>query len=120
TRMPYLDHRVVEFAWSLPATAHLRGDVTKWALRQVLARHVPTALTDRPKAGFGIPVGAWLRGPLRDWADDLLSPTLLQADGFLDEAAVSRLWAAHRRSTRDHTNVLWNVLMFQSWLHAAD
>ena len=117
TRMPYLDHRVVEFAWSLPASAHLRGDVTKWALRQVLARHVPTALTDRPKAGFGIPMGAWLRGPLREWADDLLTPGRLQADGFLDEAAVTRLWAAHRRGSRDHTNVLWNVLMFQSWLH---
>lgn len=120
TRMPFLDHRVVEFAWSLPTTAHVRGDVTKWALRQVLARHVPTALTDRPKAGFGIPMGAWLCGPLREWADDLLTPSRVAADGYLDEVAVGRLWAAHRSGARDHTNVLWNVLMFQSWLHAAD
>jgi asparagine synthase (glutamine-hydrolysing) len=118
TRMPYLDHRVVEFAWSLPTTAHLRDGTTKWALREVLARHVPTALTDRPKAGFGIPIGAWLRGPLRSWADDLLAPAGIVADGYLDAAAVGRLWAAHREGRRDHTLVLWNVLMFQSWLHA--
>ena len=118
TRMPYLDHRVVEFAWSLPLDTLVRGDVTKWALRQVLARYVPPALTERPKAGFGIPLGAWLRGPLREWADDLLAPASLRADDYLDEPAVTRLWTAHRTGRRDHTNVLWNVLMFQSWLHA--
>jgi len=118
TRMPYLDHRVVEFAWSLPLDTLIRGDVTKWVLRQVLARYVPPSLTERPKAGFGIPLGAWLRGPLREWADDLLAPAALERESWLDTAAVTRLWAAHRSGARDHTNVLWNILMFESWFHA--
>lgn len=118
TRMPFLDHRVAEFAWSLPQHALIRDGVSKWVVRQVLARYVPPALTERPKAGFGIPLGAWLRGPLREWADDLLSPATLRSEACLDEAAVTRLWTAHRRGARDHTNLLWNVLMFQSWLHA--
>jgi len=119
TRMPFLDHRVVEFAWSLPQQALLRDGVSKWALRQVLARYVPPELTERPKAGFGIPLASWLRDPLREWADALLTPEALRADGFLDADAVSRLWSAHRAGRSDHTNVLWNVLMFQSWLHAS-
>jgi len=120
TRMPFLDHRVVEFAWSLPQQVLIRNGVSKWAVRQVLARYVPPSLTERPKAGFGIPLAAWLRGPLRDWADDTLSPATLHTDGYLDEDAVARLWAAHRGGRRDHTNVLWNVLMFQSWLRTVD
>lgn len=115
-RMPYLDHRVVEHAWGLPQRALLRDGVSKWALRQVLARYVPPALTDRPKAGFGIPLSAWLRGPLRNWADDLLAPGSLRAAGHLDAEAVAALWSAHRSGRRDHTNVLWNALMFQAWL----
>jgi asparagine synthase (glutamine-hydrolysing) len=116
TRMPFLDHRVVEFAWSLPQRMLIRDGVSKWAVRQVLARYVPPALTERPKAGFGIPLADWLRGPLREWVDDLLSPATLRAQGYLDADAVTKLWSAHRSRTRDHTNVLWNVLMFQSWL----
>ncbi|MCY7298498.1 MAG: asparagine synthase C-terminal domain-containing protein, partial [Ilumatobacteraceae bacterium] len=118
TRMPFLDHRVVEFAWSLPQQMLIRNGVSKWAVRQVLARYVPPSLTERPKAGFGIPLAVWLRGPLRGWADDMLSPTTLHADGYLDVDAIARLWAAHRGGRRDHTNVLWNVLMFQSWLRS--
>jgi asparagine synthase (glutamine-hydrolysing) len=116
TRMPYLDHRVVEFSWSLPQRMLIRDGVSKWAVRQVLARYVPPALTERPKAGFGIPLADWLRGPLRDWGDDLLSPTTLRAQGYLDVDAVTKLWTAHWSRQRDHTNVLWNVLMFQTWL----
>ena len=119
TRMPFLDHRVVEMAWSLPQHLLVRDGTSKWVLRQVLGRYVPPALTERPKLGFGIPLAAWLRGPLRDWADDLLAPAMLGADDYLDAAAVDRLWAAHRAGRRDHTKVLWNVLMFQSWLHSA-
>ena len=118
TRMPYVDHRVVELAWSLPQRALLRDGTTKWALRQVLARYVPPGLTERPKAGFGLPLAAWLREPLREWADDTLALGTVRAQGYLDAAAVQRLWAAHRSGRRDHTNVLWNVLMFQSWLQA--
>ena len=118
TRMPFLDHRVVEMAWSLPQRLLIRDGVSKWVLRQVLGRYVPPALTERPKLGFGIPLAAWLRDPLREWADDLLAPATLGAEGYLDAGEVGRLWAAHRAGRRDHTNVLWNVLMFQSWLHS--
>ena len=118
TRMPYLDHRVVEHAWGLPQRALLRDGVSKWALRQVLARYVPPSLTERPKAGFGIPVAAWLRGPLSEWAGDLLAADSVRAAGYLDADALGALWAAHRSGSRDHTNVLWNALMFQSWLQA--
>ncbi|MDO8364416.1 MAG: asparagine synthase (glutamine-hydrolyzing) [Actinomycetota bacterium] len=117
-RMPFLDHRVVEFAWSLPQRMLLRDGASKWALRQVLARYVPPALTERPKAGFGLPMGAWLRGPLQEWAGDLLAAHTLQAEGLLRADRVAALWAQHRRGRADHTRVLWNVLMFQSWLHS--
>jgi asparagine synthase (glutamine-hydrolysing) len=88
----------------------------KWALRQVLYRHVPRDLVERPKTGFAIPVGQWLRDPLRDWADDLLSERRLKEQGYLDVAVVTGLWRAHRSGRRDWTPRLWNVLMLQSWL----
>jgi asparagine synthase (glutamine-hydrolysing) len=118
TRMPFLDHSVVELAWRLPADVLVRDGVSKWVLRQVLARYVPPALTERPKAGFGLPLAAWLRGPLREWADDLLDHDSLHADGYLDAGAIGVLWDDHRAGRRDHTIVLWNVLMFQEWLDA--
>jgi asparagine synthase (glutamine-hydrolysing) len=118
TRMPFVDHAVVDLAWSLPQRLLVRDGVSKWVLREVLARYVPPALTERPKAGFGIPLAAWLRGPLREWADDLLDHDSLHADGYLDAGAIGVLWADHRSRRRDHTNVLWNVLMFQEWLDA--
>jgi asparagine synthase (glutamine-hydrolysing) len=114
-RVPLLDTRVVRFAWSLPRTLKLRGTTGKWLLRQVLARYVPSALTERPKMGFAIPVGAWLRGPLRDWAEDLLSPTALAADGPIDPRPVRAAWAEHLAGRRDHAQKLWAVLMFQAW-----
>ena len=118
TRMPFLDHTVVELAWGLPQRLLVRDGVSKWVLRQVLARYVPPELTERPKAGFGIPLAAWLRGPLREWADDLLDHDSLHEDGYLDAGAIAVLWDDHRSGRRDHTNVLWNVLMFQEWLDA--
>lgn len=115
-RVPLLDHRVVEFAWRLPPAAKVRDGQGKWLLRQVLHRHVPEALVERPKAGFGLPVGAWLRGPLREWAEGLLDAGRLAREGFLDPGAVRGLWDGHLGGRRDRADQLWDVLMFQSWL----
>lgn len=114
-RVPLIDHRVVEFAWALPARFKRRGGVSKWLLREVLYRHVPRELMERPKMGFGVPVGAWIRGPLHDWARDLLDPARLERDGILDAAVVRRHWEEHQAGTRNWSYRLWAVLMFQAW-----
>ena len=120
TRAPFLDHRVAALAWRLPLAMKLRptasGSSGKWAMRQLLHRHVPPALIDRPKAGFAIPLGPWLRGPLRPWAEDLLSPALLRRQGFLRPEPIGRLWGEHLSGRADHTPRLWAVLMWQAWL----
>jgi asparagine synthase (glutamine-hydrolysing) len=114
-RVPLLDHRVVELAWTLPGSLRVRGGRTKWVLREVLARHVPPALTERPKRGFGQPIGAWLRGPLRDWAEDLLAPSALADDDLFDPAPVRARWAEHLEGRRSQARLLWDVLAVQSW-----
>jgi asparagine synthase (glutamine-hydrolysing) len=116
TRIPMLDPSVVAFAWSLPAHMKVRDGRSKWLLRQVLARYVPDSLIERPKMGFGIPVGEWMRGTLRDWAEDLLAAARLEREGYFDAAAVRAQWAAHLSGTEDGADTLWPVLMFQSWL----
>jgi asparagine synthase (glutamine-hydrolysing) len=100
----------------LPIGMKIRGGQGKWALRQALYKHVPSELIDRPKAGFGIPVGQWLRGPLRPWAESLLDQNRLNAEGYFYPAPIRKKWAEHLAGQRDHTASLWTVLMFQAWL----
>lgn len=116
TRVPFLDHRVAQLAWRLQPHMLIRGGQGKWALRQVLYRHVPRALIERPKQGFGIPVGQWLRGPLREWAEPLLNAQRLESEGFFHAAPVRDRWTQHLDGREDHTAALWAVLNFQAWL----
>ena len=115
-RAPLLDHRVVAFAWSLPMHMKLRGGEKKWLLRQLLYRHVPEALVDRPKMGFGVPIDSWLRGPLRDWAENLLSERHLRESGVFLPGPVRARWHQHLSGTRNWQYALWPVLMFEAWL----
>jgi asparagine synthase (glutamine-hydrolysing) len=115
-RVPLIDHRVVELSWQLPARMMTRNGVSKWILRQVLYRHVPPSLVERPKMGFGIPLGDWLRGPLRDWAENLLSEDRLKRSGFVDAKTVRQFWSDHLSGRRNWQYHLWDVLMLEAWL----
>lgn len=118
SRVPLLDHRVVEFALALPLEYKLRNNEPKWPLRQLLYRHVPREMMERPKMGFGVPIEHWLRGPLRSWADDLLAPDRLRRDGYFNADIVSQLWSDTRSGRRRLHYYVWDVLMFQAWLDA--
>jgi asparagine synthase (glutamine-hydrolysing) len=118
TRVPFLDHRVAGLAWRLPLNMKIRDGQGKWALRQVLFKYVPKELIDRPKAGFAIPVGQWLRGPLRDWAEALLDEKRLNLEGYFYPKPIREKWLQHLTGRYDHTPSLWAVLMFQSWLES--
>jgi len=116
TRVPLLDHRVVEFAWALPRSMRVGGGTGKWLLKRVLGRHVPPRLFERKKMGFGIPVGDWLRGPLRDWAEGLLAPQRLRCQGIFDDRVVRQRWEDYLRGRRVSSDGVWQYLMFQSWI----
>jgi len=116
TRVPLLDHRVIEMAWSLPMTMKVRDGKSKWILRQVLYQYVPKQLIERPKAGFAIPLGDWLRGPLRDWVEALLDESRLQQEGFFNAEYIRTAWQVHLEGKRNNSTFLWNILMFQVWL----
>jgi asparagine synthase (glutamine-hydrolysing) len=118
TRLPLLDHRVVAFAWRLPLATKIRNGRSKWVLRQVLQRYVPTALIDRPKMGFGVPIYAWLRGSLRPWAEELLDDARLRREGFLDATLVRETWQEHLSGKLNRQYQLWDVLMFEAWLES--
>ena len=118
-RAPYLDHRVAEFAWSLPPQMRVRAGHGKWALRGLLERYVPRPLWERPKTGFGVPLDAWLRGPLKAWAETLLDPERLACEGYFEPAPVAAAWAEHQSGRFNRQYRLWPVLMFQSWLESA-
>lgn len=116
TRVPFLDYRVVELAWTLPMSMKVRDGNSKWILRQVLYQYVPRQLIERPKAGFGIPLGEWLRGPLRDWVEALLNDHRLKREGYFNVQYVREKWREHLEGRRNNQSFLWNVLMFQVWL----
>ena len=116
TRVPFLDHHIFEFASQIPLSMKLQNGVGKAVLREVLYKYVPKSLIERPKMGFGIPIAEWLRGPLRDWAEDLLDESVLKSQGFLHSDMVREIWLEHLNGTRNWQSQLWTVLMFQAWL----
>ena len=116
TRAPFLDHRVVEFALGMPIELKIRNNKGKWALREILYKYVPKDMIERPKTGFSIPIGDWLRGPLKEWAEDLLDNDKIESQGFLKPENVSSIWKLHKSGKYDYTSRIWSILMFQSWL----
>jgi len=116
SRVPFLDHRVVEYAWRLPLPMKVRGTEGKYILKKLLERYVPSELIDRPKMGFGVPIGSWLRGPLKGWANNLLDENRLKREGFFNPEPITRLWQEHLSGRRNWQYLIWDILMFESWL----
>ena len=116
TRVPFLNHELFELVWNLPLKFRINGDSNKWILKELLARYVPKKLVDRPKKGFAVPLAQWLRGPLRDWAEDLLSFERLSTENYFNASIVRSAWESHLSGRRDHSLKLWSILMFQLWL----
>lgn len=120
TRAPFLDHRVIEAAWKLPLSLKMNQGIGKIALRKILESYIPNEIIDRPKSGFGIPIGEWIRGPLYDWAYQLLHSDSINNEGYLNYPAIKNLWDEHQSKKFDHTHKIWNILMFQLWLKSQD
>jgi asparagine synthase (glutamine-hydrolysing) len=119
-RAPILDHRVAEFAWHLPLDMKIRNGTGKWLLRQVLKKYVPDELINRPKMGFAVPLDSWLRGPLRDWAENCLDARRLREEGFFDPMPIRSKWEEHLAGQRNWSYPLWDILMFQAWLETSE
>ena len=115
TRVPFLDHNVFELAWKTPSSLKLRDGKSKWCLRQILYKHVPKKLIERPKMGFAVPLDSWLRGPLKEWAESLLAEDRLTAEGFFDVQKVRTMWLEHLSEKRNWQYQLWDILIFQGW-----
>ncbi len=120
SRVPFLDHKIYEFAWSLPLSMKVRDGKGKWLLRQVLYRYVPKSIIERKKVGFSVPLAIWLRGPLKAWGMDLLDEHLIRKQGFFNPALVHKMWVEHQQGSYNHEQLLWRVLMFQAWLSKND
>lgn len=118
TRAPFLSHEVFEAAWALPRDLKIRDGTGKWILREILAKHVPRELFERPKTGFGVPIDSWLRGPLKEWAEALLDPDRLRSEGYLDAGPIRQAWEDHQSGRHDRHHELWVALMFQAWLES--
>lgn len=117
TRLPLLDHRVVEFAWQMPLNMKLRKKTSKWLLRQVLKKYLPDNLIDGPKKGFSVPISDWLRGPLKEWANTLLDPSLIYSQNYFNVDLINKKWHQHLSGKHDWSSQLWTILVFQSWLN---
>ena len=115
-RAPFLDHRVAELAWKLPLSMKIRNRKTKWILRDILSNYLPKSLINNNKKGFAIPINNWLRGPLKNWACDLLSESLIKRQGYLNSDSVSKIMKLHLNGNQDNSSQLWTILMWQSWL----
>ena len=115
TRVPFLDHKLIEYVWKIPHSLKFRNGQGKWVLRQILNQYVPENLTERPKMGFGVPIDSWLRGPLRDWAENLLNERKLQQEGFFNPKLIRDKWAEHLSGNKNWQSDLWDILMFQAW-----
>jgi asparagine synthase (glutamine-hydrolysing) len=116
TRTPFLNHKLIEYAWRIPQSLKLKNGISKWILREILKKYLPKKLIDRKKKGFGIPIDSWLRGPLRDWAESLLNKTRLDREGYLNSDKILIKWKEHLSGKMNWQYHLWDVLMFQAWL----
>jgi len=116
SRIPFLDQQVIEYAWSLPIGVKIKNGAGKWPIRKILSKYVPDSIMERPKTGFGVPIGDWLRGPLRNWAEDLLDPSVLSNQNLLNPEPIRKRWLEHIDGKRNWQHSLWGVLMLQAWM----